>query len=34
MMRRQIAHLRRRYGLTETQARLLADLHFGGGGHG
>jgi hypothetical protein len=29
MSRRQVARLRRLYGLTETQARLVAVLHFG-----
>ena len=26
----QIIHLKRRYGMTETQARLVAELYFGG----
>ncbi|PTX73707.1 hypothetical protein C8N31_106171 [Sulfitobacter mediterraneus] len=30
MNRHQIARLRRRFGLTETQARLVAFLHYGG----
>ena len=34
MTRLQIIRLQRRYGLTETQARLVAALHFGGTRHG
>ena len=34
MTRLRIARLRHRYGLTETQARLIADLFFGGAKNG
>ncbi len=30
----RILRLRRRYGMTETQARLFAELFFGGSRHG